>query len=699
MRAAPQAHTAFAPDQFAGLSNMKTSIYAIAAGLACAALPATAHAEDAPGAPGTHKADTSFSVGEIIVTARGMAGNTNNVLTSVDRMGGDVAQRADVRNVYELIGQMPGIQVTDFNQGTTSGKFSMRGFNGEGTINAVKLLIDGIPSNSNDGNMPYIDMVFPLNIEAIEVVRGTSDPRFGLHAIAGSANIVTRSGGTYLDARLSAGSYETYEAQLAAGLERGDFTQNYQVAYRESSGYRDHGKTDRLSLSGKWGVKLGEDVKLGAIARYYDADAQEPGYLTFADSRADPRMTNGYNVSDGDVRKIQQYALSLDVAFSDRLDWSSSVYHNRLRDDRYVKFSAAVDQQRRLTREDHYGASSALHWHGMLGKMPLMLEAGGNIDWQDNRSLRWLAVERAITSQTRDQQFDLSVGGVYVQAILEPAPWLRITPAYRVDWVGGDFSNRLDGTSAPVNDYGAIKQPKLSVAVMPGKGVTLYGNWGKTFQIGLGSGAYLIPPRLVDLAPSINEGWELGAKYQLGQMVEARLAYWEQSATGEIARKLNDPLGDFENVGATDRKGVDLQLRVAPARGLSLWGALAWQKATIASPPPSTPQYAGNTLDHSPRWLWSGGIDWKPVEQLTLSLSGRGQSSYHLTSANAEGKWGQMTVFDASATYRLDRGIELGLSVRNLGSEYHEYVWWDGVQTLHSPAAGRSVTGSIRLRY
>ena len=61
----------------------------------------------------------------------------------------------------------------------------------------MKLLIDGVPSNGNDGNMPYLDVVFPLDIEAVEVVRGTNDPRYGLHNIAGNANVVTRTGGNY----------------------------------------------------------------------------------------------------------------------------------------------------------------------------------------------------------------------------------------------------------------------------------------------------------------------------------------------------------------------------------------------------------------------------------------------------------------------------------------------------------------------
>ena len=250
-----------------------------------------------------------------------------------------------------------------------------------------------------------------------------------------------------------------------------------------------------------------------------------------------------------------------------------------------------------------------------------------------------------------------------------------------------------------MNDYGSIDQSKLSVAIIPAEGLTLYGNWGRTFQIGLGSGAYLVPPRQVDLAPSVNEGWEVGAKYRHAELAEARLAYWEQSATGEIRRKLNDPLGDFENVGATDRRGGDLQLSMRPFDRLSVWGAVAWQEAVITTPDPATPELAGNEIDHTPHWLWSGGIEYAPFDRLTLSLTGRGQSAYFLTSANAEGRWGELAVLDVSADWRIDDRVELGLMVRNLTDDYHEYVWWDGLQTLHSPADGRNVVGSVRLRF
>ena len=57
------------------------------------------------------------------------------------------------------------------------------------------------------------------------------------------------------------------------------------------------------------------------------------------------------------------------------------------------------------------------------------------------------------------------------------------------------MANTANSTAAPINDYGSIDQPKLSVAVLPLAGLTLYGNWGKTYQIGasapLGQGKLL----------------------------------------------------------------------------------------------------------------------------------------------------------------------------------------------------------------
>ncbi|WP_082466187.1 TonB-dependent receptor [Sphingomonas sp. Leaf38] len=643
------------------------------------------------------ESDTRFVIGEVVVTARSMARSTETILTSVDMLGGDIAQRQSVDNAWELFARLPGVVLTDFNQGTTSGRFSIRGFNGEGEINAVKLTIDGIPSNDNAGGMTGIDMISPLDVAGIELVRGTSDPRWGLNNIAGNANILTRIGGNYLDARLIGGAFGTIDAQASAGLERGGFSQNYLLGYRRTDAYRDHADLDRLNLAGKWFYDVGP-TRIGAIVRHSVAHAQEPGYLTDADADTDRTRSYAVSATDGGTRRIGQYSLHLDADLADPLALSVKGYANSLHDDRYVRFSATVPQQRRLTEEWQYGATAALHYHPRVEFFhALMLEAGGDVQVQDNRSLRWLTDRRTLTSQTRNQDFGLTVYGGYIQAVIEPTDWIKITPAWRIDRVEGHFANRLTGTTAPINDYGTISQPKLSVAITPVTGVTAYANYGRTFQIGAGSASYLVPPRTTDVAPSINKGYEAGIKLTSGRWLEARVALWQQTASGELKRRLNDPSGDVDNLGRTRRRGIDLQLDLKPVRTVALWGSYSHQTARIVTPEPATPSQAGNAIDHVPQNVFSGGLDVTPGPKVRLSLWGNGQSSYELDPANTQGRYGEYVVLNAEVAYKLTPKIEVSAQLKNLANERYEYVWYDGTQRLHAPADPRSLFGAVRL--
>ncbi len=176
-------------------------------------------------------ADSVSTLGEVSVRT-GTSGPLvpNTLLTSVDILGADKIENQNVGTSWELVGQLPGIQLTETRMGAESGKATFRAFNGEGYINGIKVLIDGIPSNVNSGNQRFIDMIFPLEIDYIEVVRGTNDPRYGLHNIGGNINFGTRQGGDYTEGRLTYGSGATREAQLALGRESGGFAQNYFLA-------------------------------------------------------------------------------------------------------------------------------------------------------------------------------------------------------------------------------------------------------------------------------------------------------------------------------------------------------------------------------------------------------------------------------------------------------------------------------------
>lgn len=644
-------------------------------------------------------ADSVLVLGNVEVSANKQgAFSARSVLSSVDILGADRIENQNVMNSWELFGQMPGIQFTQFKQGVESGKVSLRGFNGEGEINAVKLLIDGVPSNTNDGNMRYMDMIFPLEIEALEVVRGTNDPRYGLHNIAGNINMVTKQGGNYWDTRASYGSFDTKEIQTSVGMEQDGFAQNYFVAVQEADGYRKHAHSDKYSLAGKWFfTPENEKFRLGLIARHYEHDADEPGYLTISQAKQNERQSRPHNATDGGERLMNQVSAHLDWSITDNLSLSSKAYYNKYDDTRWVRFAVTTPQQERATNESHQGVSATLTWRPEVGFLnAFALESGLSKEWQENESRRFTTLNRARTAKTRDQNFDFDMTGGYVQAIIKPTEKLKIVPAYRIDYADGFYVNNLNGRRFAVNDYGQIRQPKLSVMYDLNSAYTAYGNWGRTFQVGVGTAAYKVN-QVENLEPSINEGWELGMKFKPTNWLEGRVAGWAQRAKNEARRKLNDPTNDSENIGKTLRQGVDIQVNVRPTQKLDMWFAYSWQDSEILKADAASTLTVGKEIDHVPHYLVSGGLNVNVTPAWRLGLIGRAQGDAYIERANTMGKFGKFLLFDVSANYTINEKLNVDFQVRNLTDRSYEYVFLN-TEPMVAPADGRAGYIALNLK-
>ncbi len=649
-------------------------------------------------APAADADSTALSLGEVVVTSNGGPLSTQKILTSVNIVPVERLEDKVVSSNWQLFDQVPGVMLTQFGQGTSSGKLSMRGFNGEGEINAVKLLIDGVPSNSNDGNMPYIDLASPIDIESLEVVKGTNDPRYGLHNIAGNVNITTRRGGNYTQGRLTVGSFGSEQAQAALGIDNGGVTQNYAVSQQTTNGYRDHAKADSQTFSGKWFVKTDGGARVGLIARHHEVNAQEAGYLTAAQASSNPTQSPAHNATDEDKRRMSQLAVQAEADLSERLYATGQIYWSDLYDRRYVRFSAGASQQERFVGETHTGASTQLTWRlGQTALGNVSLSGGLDTERQNNHSDRYSTVLQVRTAQTRNQQFDFNTTGGFVQAVIKPTPQFTLIPAYRVDKLDGSYTNHLNGITYDMNDYGLIRQPKLSAIYALSEPLSVYANWGRTFQVGVGTASYKVS-NVTDLAPSINEGWETGVRFQAGAVWGGRVALWEQTASNEARRKLNDPSNGAENIGKTRRQGLDLELNAKPNRSLSWWGSASFQRSEIQKADAASLATEGKEIDHVPRVLYGVGVDYRATELLRLSAWLNGQSSYFIERTNATGEFGAYTLLNVSLSYQASKTVSLDLQARNLGDRYYEYVWHDGTQSLHAPGTPRSVFASINVR-
>ncbi|MCS3746780.1 iron complex outermembrane receptor protein [Xanthomonas arboricola] len=656
--------------------------------------------------------DSALTLGKVDVHQHGEGQLTaHQVLTSVDVLGADQIEDKNVSYSWELLGQMPGIQLTETRQGAESGKVSFRAFNGEGYLNAIKTLIDGIPSNVNSGNQRFIDMLFPLEISYIEVVRGTNDPRYGLHNIGGNINFGTRQGGNYTDARLTYGSFNTRDGQLAVGRERDGFAQNYFVGVQASDGYREHDTSSKYALGGKWFYgSLDDGMRIGLTARVYHNQADEPGFMTAAEMQADRRSSDLRNRNDGDDRDMRQVGVHMDLKLAEGLFLGTRLYYNRYLDDRQVTFSdlptGNAPRQRRIWDEAQVGMLNTLTWRS---SDTLTLEGGVNYEHQDNayRRERFSYAEptnfnAAPARIQNDDRHTFDNWGAYVQAIYQPIEALKIVPAYRVDRFDG-HTQLPGGVRAPLQRYGTIEQPKLSVVYAFTPTTNVYANWGRSFQVLTGSTApaYLTAGQ-PDVRPSTNTGMELGMKFSPFHGSQARIAVWQQDAANEVS---NMPAtGTTVTLGKTRRRGVDAQINAQLGDRWTLWASHAYQEAKIERDDrDASVSLVGREVAATPRYISNIGVEYRPTAALRLGMQGRAQGDYYLEERNVAGKYGGFATLDLTARYTINPAWSVDLQVRNATGREYAYVWYDSffwtqAQPMFSPAAGRQLYLGLNMK-
>ena len=226
---------------------------------------------------------------------------------------------------------------------------------------------------------------------------------------------------------------------------------------------------------------------------------------------------------------------------------------------------------------------------------------------------------------------------------------------------------------------------------------SLYANWGRTFQIGVGAGSYNTANTNVE--PSINDGWETGVKFTPAEGLEGRIAIWQQVASNEARRKLGAASNDVENIGKTQRRGIDFQANIKPSQNTSVWFAYSLQKSRILTSDNRTPLSQDKEIDHAPRYLISGGVDYQLSPQWKLSYWANGQGDYYLERTNSTGKFGGYLLSNLGATYRWSKDISVEAQVKNVTNQYSEYVWHDGTQSLHAPGSPRALFVSLNAKF
>jgi vitamin B12 transporter len=213
----------------------------------------------------------------VVVTATRIATPTSQVLSDVTVVEREDIERSGGATLPELLGTLPGVQVTTNGGRGASGSLSIHGSNS----NHVLVLVDGLRVSSATLGTTAIEHIPLEQIERIEVLRGAASSLYGADAIGGVIQIFTRGGaaGAGPSLAVGVGRYGTVSASAGYGGQTGATRYNLLVAREHSDGYgnikasnggffdpfnADHDPYDNRSLSASVSHALSRDLEIGA---------------------------------------------------------------------------------------------------------------------------------------------------------------------------------------------------------------------------------------------------------------------------------------------------------------------------------------------------------------------------------------------------------------------------------------------------
>jgi len=182
------------------------------------------------------RADESFVLEEVIVTAQKREQSLQDVPVSVSVISGDAISKTGMTNLDELSTHVPNLSIAEGSQ--TTG-ITMRGLGSginQGFEQSVGMFIDGIyAGRARQFRSPFLD------VAAVEVLRGPQGTLFGKNTIAGALNLTTAKPSDEFEASIRTTYEPDHDEYSVEGVVSGSIAENLYgrlaVKQAESDGY------------------------------------------------------------------------------------------------------------------------------------------------------------------------------------------------------------------------------------------------------------------------------------------------------------------------------------------------------------------------------------------------------------------------------------------------------------------------------
>ncbi|MDH5721267.1 MAG: TonB-dependent receptor, partial [Spirochaetia bacterium] len=237
---------------------------------------------DAPGE--SKEAVVEQELDEVSITATRGKRKTQDVPASVEVISAEEIEDTKMRNVKDALTGTAGVQIDSKNGGYDS-RFVIRGAGAKAAygIREIMILINGVPVTDPDG-FSKLDMLDPLQIESIEVVKGPNSTLWGANSAGGVVNIMTKdpiknTGGFV---RTSGGNGGDYDVGISYGSYWGDsFLYSASASYVKSdNSWRERNKFSAYSFTFQPSFVSKDGSTWQNYISFNRSDVQLPGSLS-----------------------------------------------------------------------------------------------------------------------------------------------------------------------------------------------------------------------------------------------------------------------------------------------------------------------------------------------------------------------------------------------------------------------------------
>lgn len=562
-----------------------------------------------------------------------------------------------VSRPQELFRYVPGMNLTAYGLTGVADQVSLRGFGNGGHGGDIGFVVDGIPLNeamSHADGYADLNVIVPLELERMTVLRGPVSALYGNYNRAGTVTLQTRKGGSYREADISAGSYGTVDLQGAAGIELGSDQQlNLAAQHYRSDGFRDQSAGERSTLAGRWAIQATPALEIALSARAHEADADNPGYLTHAQFKDAPYGKDPRTKNDGAEKRFYTLRTDINYQLAPELKLLSFAYATQQDFTRWFSRGGATAPSWRQREEtydrdvfgagfnlngDHRIAAGALRW---VAGVETFSETTDYLKYEDTQ------FRRRVGPAEFDRRFELDNLAVFGEATLELHPLFKPSLGLRWDRFGGDCDVRgIETSNADCGRLDSVEHlsPKLGVRSQVAENVELRASWTEGFALADDMAKYSLGASHVD--PNVFRQTEIGANFRLSSQLVVDVAAYHLRSSDEI--NYDSVANEYVNAGSTRRSGVELSALWAPAESFDLSLSWASTRSKILSNPDASLE--GKRVTSVPRYTATVEANWRPLPGWRGTAAWRKVGSYAVTPDNSQ-EYRGYGVFDLGAAY------------------------------------------------